>query len=622
MLTTDQLTSLLGRTPTDIETQQYQDAPLQAVATYAQAQKTQAEADALSQQRTEAEQQYNDIQSQIDNALTNKRAEVARSGGIVDESQLRREVASEVEPLIIQQKGLSTNLSSLRSAEQQSKSQALKLQQLGQTYQLGSQKTQSSEDIAAARIQATAEQNQQKQQVTQQSNTLKAIISAIQAGSLTLPPDQLTQIEQENNLPEGTLSKMTVKESTAISAARYGITTSNTTGNTYINSPSGLYYDISTYASDPKFAQKIQTIVDQIGKLSTVQDIDNAIQKLNPNSQITSDMIVKAADKYGVGWEELLAIMQNESNLGTSPVSKIANNFGGVKWMSDVKTGATNSGITGDDGGTYAKFATLQDGVDAVAQQLQKREISADDFKSVQESGKTNAQLIADAIISGKQPPTTTGLYGQSAAVKAELQRQGFNLSQAVLEWTATQKWVSSANSTTQLRLRQAISSVKQGIEGLRSASQEWNAGGFAPLNSVNMKLALDGALGSTPEERQKAQSTAAKFKLQATIITDELGQTFMGGNSPTDRALELAGGVLNTNWSQQTLDDALTSLDTNLGYRMNAIESTGAITSSGTNPYATGSTQSGTTSMTGPDGSQWDVPNDQVNLFKQNGYK
>ena len=32
--------------------------------------------------------------------------------------------------------------------------------------------------------------------------------------------------------------------------------------------------------------------------------------------------------------------------------------------------------------------------------------------------------------------------------------------------------------------------------------------------------------------------------------------------------------------------------------------------------------TSSGTTTMTGPDGKQWTVPNDKVNLFKQNGYK
>ena len=39
---------------------------------------------------------------------------------------------------------------------------------------------------------------------------------------------------------------------------------------------------------------------------------------------------------------------------------------------------------------------------------------------------------------------------------------------------------------------------------------------------------------------------------------------------------------------------------------------------------YPTGNTSntSGTTLMTGPDGKQWNVPNDKVGLFKQNGYR
>jgi hypothetical protein len=107
---------------------------------------------------------------------------------------------------------------------------------------------------------------------------------------------------------------------------------------------------------------------------------------------------------------------------------------------------------------------------------------------------------------------------------------------------------------------------VKQGIQGLKDDSSKWNAGGFAPLNAANLKLALSGVYG------QDAQKIAADFQQQASIIQDELGQTFMGGNSPTDKALGLAGQVFDTSWSDETLQGALDQLDTNLGYRLNAI--------------------------------------------------
>ena len=61
-----------------------------------------------------------------------------------------------------------------------------------------------------------------------------------------------------------------------------------------------------------------------------------------------------------------------------------------------------------------------------------------------------------------------------------------------------------------------------------------------------------------------------------------------MGGNSPTDKALDMAGSVFNTSWSYDTLSSTLDQLNTNLNFRMNAINSVnvGGL-GGGNDPYA-----------------------------------
>lgn len=189
-------------------------------------------------------------------------------------------------------------------------------------------------------------------------------------------------------------------------------------------------------------------------------------------------------------------------------------------------------------------------------------------FKS---SGNSVIDQNVIGIMNGSLPPpvSTSGIGGSSKqmlAIKAGLEKNGVNLSQLALDWSATQKYIQTANSSQQVRLKQAIGSVQQGIGQLRTDANAWNAGGFAPLNAVNMKAALNGVYG------QNAQQIAADFQQQATIIQDELGQTFMGGNSPTDKALGLAGQVFNTSWSNTTLNSSLDQLDQNLNFRLNAI--------------------------------------------------
>jgi hypothetical protein len=83
-----------------------------------------------------------------------------------------------------------------------------------------------------------------------------------------------------------------------------------------------------------------------------------------------------------------------------------------------------------------------------------------------------------------------------------------------------------------------------------------------------------------------------------------------MGGNSPTDKALGLAGKVFDTSWSDTTLNSALDQLDTNLGFRMNAINTVqvGGLGGDASNPYSPSSSGVSSSSGTTPSGISYTI--------------
>ena len=143
----------------------------------------------------------------------------------------------------------------------------------------------------------------------------------------------------------------------------------------------------------------------------------------------------------------------------------------------------------------------------------------------------------------------------------AELEKQGFDLSAANSEWNATQKFIASMNSEKQVRLRQAISSVKDALGGLEQLTGELNQSELAQLNRAQLVI-----------KANTGDKLAVKYLGQINIIRDELAQVFMGGNSPTDKALDLARETIDKNWSPKQLQAAIENVRTNLGYRENAI--------------------------------------------------
>lgn len=186
-----------------------------------------------------------------------------------------------------------------------------------------------------------------------------------------------------------------------------------------------------------------------------------------------------------------------------------------------------------------------------------------------------DASPIADAIISGQQPPDLTGMYGLAPKVRKAMAEKGFDLTKATTDWTATKAYVKNLNSTQQVRLNQALDSVNMGIEPLRQLSGEFERTNFQPANYLIQGAKLNGVSIDANKAKNLNQSqmqVAAKYVTQLNLMRDELAQSFSGGYAPTEAGFKLADGVLNPLYGDTPLNASLDQVKFNLGIRKQAI--------------------------------------------------
>jgi hypothetical protein len=195
---------------------------------------------------------------------------------------------------------------------------------------------------------------------------------------------------------------------------------------------------------------------------------------------------------------------------------------------------------------------------------------------------QNDAKDIADAIENGDQPPTLQGLYRNAGPVRAELARRGFPLAQATMDWEATKKFISSLNSTQQVRLRQNIDTASDSLNKLEGLYNEWQklgpASGFKVLNH--------GALVAMKNLPGRPGAVAQALDAQIADLTSELGSVYMGGNSPTDHALALAKQNFSSDWNKDTFEEGLKQARANIKIRQNSIIHAQAAGTSGNFQY------------------------------------
>jgi len=176
-----------------------------------------------------------------------------------------------------------------------------------------------------------------------------------------------------------------------------------------VKSGAGNYYDIASYATDPNHESSVQSILNRIGQFKTTEDIDNYINSVAPSSPITGQMVANASNKYGVDWETITAIMQQDSSLGTAGAGARSFNPGNV--------GNTE---TATSTGKLVNFGSWQAGVDAVAKNLAWRKTTAP-----VSAGASTTEAYAKDILAGKMKIENVPekIRGDVMAAKAELEK-------------------------------------------------------------------------------------------------------------------------------------------------------------------------------------------------------
>ena len=195
---------------------------------------------------------------------------------------------------------------------------------------------------------------------------------------------------------------------------------------------------------------------------------------------------------------------------------------------------------------------------------------------------RDDVAAVVQGVIDGDIPPDLTGFYRNKAAITAGLARRGFPLAPAIAEYKGVQKHMATLNGPQQLRMRQAVEKIGPHLDVIEDLYKEWkNKGSRSGIKVFNRASLL--AAKNLPGE---SGSIAANLEAQIVDLQAELGNVYMGGNTPTDKALEMAEHNLRADWNEETFARAVKLIRKNAGLRLAAIRATGPSGVSEESPY------------------------------------
>jgi hypothetical protein len=187
-------------------------------------------------------------------------------------------------------------------------------------------------------------------------------------------------------------------------------------------------------------------------------------------------------------------------------------------------------------------------------------------IKVIPTGGDSDASTIAKAIAEGRQPPVLTGLYRKSAAVRAQLEKDGIDLSQLDLQYKAAVKQVQSLNGPQMVRYAGLAKSVINTIDEVKSLAGEMKNGGVPLLNRAKLQTFIQ-TQGNSP-----AGQLAVRYLAGINTLKEEFANLANGCYAPTDAAWHLADQQINGNFGQQQMEAALSEVQRLLRYRLNGI--------------------------------------------------
>lgn len=301
--------------------------------------------------------------------------------------------------------------------------------------------------------------------------------------------------------------------------------------------------------------------------------IDLIAKAHGPQAAMVADKAFKTQDKQIE--EAMMDHGKTASNILESQgidLNKLTGNFlpaksamqpASVKENGDIQQGGWASGFTANSTNDLmdrlVKVATIK--------KDSAKSLSGEVAQIKEAEKKQNAMDIADAIETGDQLADFKSLYGLAGPVKAELSRRGVDVAKLQLQATAETKLAQTLNGPQQVRLKQSIDSVLSGLDELDNLNEEFGRYGIKAFNKGQLEFLANG--GGTKEQQDLAQ----RFKTQMIGLQDEFGNVVMGGNSPTDRALELAGKIFNSDFNNAAISGATKQMRRLLSMRKSAID-------------------------------------------------
>lgn len=194
------------------------------------------------------------------------------------------------------------------------------------------------------------------------------------------------------------------------------------------------------------------------------------------------------------------------------------------------------------------------------------------------------ADDAAEMMSNGTLPPTF--LQGRptqyTLQVVAGLKKRGTNVSKLTQEWNAATAFTKNANSATQLRFRQALSAIPGLIGEVSGLNQQLKNAGIKEnripiVNRAQLSM-VRGGFADSPA----AQSLVTRYRTAINAIPSEVGFAEMGGNAPTDKAMDRAVKQFNEAYSFEAANAALDEINRLASIRENTMNAVQAVMPSG----------------------------------------
>lgn len=163
-----------------------------------------------------------------------------------------------------------------------------------------------------------------------------------------------------------------------------------------------------------------------------------------------------------------------------------------------------------------------------------------------------------EGMATGHIPPVFANRDAQSQLkIIGGLQRRGVNLAKLQLQWRAANDWVNSIQSSGMVQQRVNLGQAIQMAQELKERSAEYQRASLTPITWAQLKKDL---ASNNPQ--------AIQFNTALNMMKEELKTVYGKGTSGTDKDLENASDVLNSDWDAKGLGAAIDQVQRTFNFR------------------------------------------------------